>query len=126
MKTYAKIFLTALAVFFVFVFVFAPVNYLLVQAGVVEYENVGNVIEVEKVYDDSHPLAGFLNAVEEGKRTIRDIYINYLPAYVETAFLTKTVKDHINSPFTRFLSEIGNRIVRQKMEERKQANQNNK
>ncbi len=126
MKTYAKIFLTALAVVFVFVFVFAPVNYLLVQAGVVEYENVGNVIEVEKVYDDSHPLAGFLNAVEEGKRTVRDIYINYLPAYVETAFLTKTVKDHINSPFTRFLSEIGDRIVRQKMEERKQANQNNK
>ena len=126
MKIYARLFLTILSAFFVFVFVFAPVNYFLVQAGVVEYENVGNVIEVEKVYDDSHPLAGFLNAVEEGKRTIRDIYINYLPAYVETAFLTKTVKDHINSPFTRFLSEIGDRIVRQKMEERKQANQNNK
>jgi len=74
------------AVFFLFtlaVMVSAPLKLWLTNAGVIETENVGNVIEVEKVYKEGTFAAPLLNAVEEMKRSINDIYTNYIPFYVD-------------------------------------------
>ena len=115
MKIYARVFVILLCLLFAFPILYSPVYYFLCRAGVYEYDNVGNVIEVEKVYDEDHPFSGALNGFEEFKRTVRDIYINYLPAYVETTFAVKEIKTAVNAPFVKWLTSIGDELFKKSM-----------
>lgn len=117
-----KTFVIILAAFFAFLFLFAPINYLLVQKGIVDYENVGNIIEVEKVYEEGEFGAAFFNQIEEIKRTVKDIYINYLPWYVETTLFVKDFKGKVNAPTTTWLTQLGDKIIKEQLEARKKNN----
>lgn len=102
------------AVLFVFVFavaVSAPVKMYLTNAGVVETENVGNVIEVEKEYAQDAFCASFFNAVEGVKRDIKDIYTNYIPFYVDITTVAKNFSRTLNQPMSSLLMKWGNSMM---------------
>ena len=89
----------------------APLNLALTKAGVIPSENVGNVIEVEKVYEDGDFGAPVLNAIENFKRDLNDTYINYIPFYVGITSVAKDAQRNINHPITSYLLDEGNRIM---------------
>jgi len=98
-------------VFIIAVMVSAPVKMLLTNAGWIETENVGNVIEVEKVYPAGTFGAPFFNAVEEAKRDINDIYTNYIPFYVGLTSTAEGFTQRLNKSVSSFLLEWGNKIM---------------
>ena len=105
-----KIFAAVFFLFLIAVMVSAPVKLWLTNAGVVETANVGNVIQVEKVYDDDAFAASFLNAVEEMKRSINDTYTNYIPFYVDITSAAGDFTQSLNEPFANLLLNWGNEI----------------
>lgn len=93
------------------VMISAPAKMCLTNAGIVKTENVGNIIEVEKVYAEGTFGAPFFNAVEEIKRDINDIYINYVPFYVSMTSAAESFKQKVNQPVSSYLLALGNRIM---------------
>ena len=118
MKKKNRVFAVIISVLFIGVLIYAPIHAILMNAGVIEYENVGNIIEVEKVYDESHPLAVPLNAIEEGKRTLIDTYTNHIPFYLEVTTFARSLKRAINEPLTKWLQSVGDRIIRDKLKKK--------
>lgn len=110
-----KIFIAVLAVIFLFVFIYAPVHAILMKNGLIPYENSGNIIKPDKVYDDSHPLSAPLNMIEEAKRSVVDTYTNHIPFYSELTSFAKAVKRSINEPLTKAMQKIGDGIIRNKL-----------
>lgn len=107
-----KIFILVCSVFIFAVFAVSPVIYVLSENGIVSVENVGNIIEKEKTYEDSFPASSLLNSVEEGKRVLNDIYINYVPGYVPLTGFVTGINNSLNSGVTDFLGSWGNDIMR--------------
>ncbi len=106
-----KIFISIFCTFIIVVMFSAPIKLVLTQAGILEKENVGNIIEVEKVYEEGSFGASFFNAIEEAKRDINDTYTNYLPFYVKITSLAENFKQNINQPVASLLLEWGNQIM---------------
>ncbi len=112
-----KIFAVVFGLFLVVVMISAPVKTALTNAGIIESENVGNVIEVEKVYEEGTFGASLFNAIEEAKRDINDTYTNYIPFYVGITSTAESFKQRLNQPVTSFLLELGNKIMLERKEE---------
>ena len=91
-------------------------KYALCELGIMRNTNVGNVIELEKVYEEGSPGASLLNGFEEFKRDLKDIYTNYFPFYVETATIVNSAEEAVNRPLQAFLFEKGNEIAREKLQ----------
>ncbi|MBO6053782.1 MAG: hypothetical protein J6Q17_08595, partial [Clostridia bacterium] len=89
----------------------APLKLLLTESGIVAAENVGNVIEVEKVYEEGTFGAPLFNRIEELKRGITDVYTNYFPFYVGITTAANEFTAELNQPLTSFLMDRGNRIL---------------
>lgn len=106
-----KLFAIVFCVAIFAVMISAPAKMFLTNAGIVKNENVGNIIEVEKVYAEGTFGASFFNAVEEAKRDISDIYTNYVPFYVGMTSAAESFKQRINQPVSSYLLELGNRIM---------------
>ena len=106
-----KIFVAVLLVFVLAVAVSAPVKMYLTNAGLVETENVGNVIEVEKVYANDAFGASLFNGVEGVKRDLKDIYTNYIPFYVDITTAAKNFTRTLNQPMSSLLMKWGNSIM---------------
>lgn len=106
-----KLFAAVFFAFIIAVMISAPVKMFLTNAGVIETENVGNVIEVEKVYEAGTFGAPFFNAVEEAKRDINDVYTNYIPFYVRITSVAESFTQWLNQPVSSFLLDWGNQII---------------
>ena len=106
-----KIFATVFFLFILAVMVSAPMKLWLTNAGVIETENVGNVIEVEKVYKAGTFGASLLNAIEEMKRSINDTYTNYIPFYVDITSVAESLTQSLNKPVTSLLLDWGNQLL---------------
>jgi len=78
-----KLFFAFVLIFFLGLAIASPILNILMTLGVIPYENSGNIIEVDKVYEEDFPLSSVLNGFEEGKRIVRDTYTNHLPFYLE-------------------------------------------
>ncbi|MBE6560837.1 MAG: hypothetical protein E7662_06900 [Ruminococcaceae bacterium] len=115
-----KVFITVFASFLLLVMISAPAKRVLCAAGLIVNENVGNIIEVEKVYDPDSFAAPLLNGIEEAKREITDIYTNYIPFYVDITSIASTFTQSLNNPITALLLEAGNRDVLERMEAAKE------
>ena len=102
-----------LIVFVCAVAISAPLKMYLTDIGVVETENVGNVIEVEKVYPEGAFGASFFNTIEEVKRDINDIYTNYIPFYVDITTVAKNFTRTVNQPVSSFLMNLGNSLLKE-------------
>ncbi|MDD4772413.1 MAG: hypothetical protein PHZ09_02255 [Eubacteriales bacterium] len=102
-----KIFIGICGSFLLLVMIAAPVRRFLVFKGIVPDMNVGNIIEVDKVYDNDAFMGRFFNAIEEGKRNITDIYTNYIPLYLSVTTATTGIKNTLNEPMTLWLTEKG-------------------
>ena len=100
-----KVFLFVFCGLILLVMIAAPLNLALTNAGVVEKTNVGNVIEVEKVYEEGAFGAKLLNGIEEAKRGVREVYTNYLPFYVGVTSAAKEMTSAINRPVSGFLMD---------------------
>jgi len=112
-----KIFAMLFFIFLFAVMISAPIKMILTNAGIIESENVGNVIEVEKVYEEGAFGASLFNTIEEAKRDINDIYTNYIPFYVGITSAAEGFKQRLNEPVTSFLLELGNEIMLERREE---------
>ena len=110
-----KIFTGVICVFLLAVFIASPITYILSKNGTISVANVGNIIEVEKTYEDSFPGASFFNGIEEGKRTVNDIYINYVPGYVPITTFATDFNTKVNAGITDMLGEWGDQIVRDQL-----------
>lgn len=108
-----KIFISIFCIFILAVFIAAPINHYLQYKDIIPRENVGNVIEVEKVYDEDFPLHGLFNGIEEGKRLINDTYINYIPFYLTITNATKDIQRKINYDLNQWYTKKGNDIYRE-------------
>lgn len=93
-----KLFLIIFAGFVFLIMIASPLHYLLVTAGALEYENLGNVIKAEKTYEDDQFLSAQLNAIENGKAKLTDIYTNYIPGYNTVVIGTGGLKSDFNQP----------------------------
>ena len=115
-----KIFVSVFAAFLLLVMLSAPTKRVLCYAGLIVNENVGNIIEVEKVYDPESFAAPLLNGIEEIKRELTDIYTNYIPFYVDITSAANSVTQTLNNPITALLLDAGNKDVLARMEAAKQ------
>lgn len=106
-----KIFVAVFAAFIVAIMICAPTKMFLTKAGVIQTENVGNEIEVEKLYTAGTFGASFFNSVEQTKRDINDTYINYLPFYVPVTSAAEEFTQNLNRPVSKYLLDWGNRIT---------------
>ena len=106
-----KVFTAILCGFVLLVTLGAPLKLLLTDAGIVTTANVGNVIEVEKVYEEGTFGAPLFNRIEELKRDITDVYTNYIPFYVGITTAANDFTSGLNQPVTGFLMDRGNRIL---------------
>ena len=106
-----KIFVSVFCVFILGVMISAPLNAVLTHLEIVKTANVGNVIEVEKVYEEGTFGAPLFNAIEEGKRSVADVYTNYIPFYVNITTAAKSVEYTLNKSFAAYLLEKGNELV---------------
>ncbi len=104
-----KVFTCILVAFLIFVMIAAPVKRILTVNGLIEKDNVGNDIKVEKEYGDNVLGAPFWNGIEEAKRELTDIYTNYIPFYVDITSAAKTFTQNINAPISSFLMDFGNK-----------------
>lgn len=100
-----RIFIGICSGFLILVMIAAPARRLLVFLGMVPDMNVGNIIEVDKVYDDDTFLGPFFNFIEDGKRNITDIYTNYIPLYLSITTTATDIKNTLNEPMTLWLTE---------------------
>lgn len=112
-----KIFFIAVVALILAVFVYAPIHNILMSAGIVPYENVGNIIKVDKVYGEDELMADFFNGIEEGKRDIVDTYTNHIPFYLELTSFVKDFKQTLNAPIKKTFQKIGDDIVRDRLYE---------
>lgn len=112
-----KFFIAVFVTFLVAVMICAPTKMFLTKAGVIQTENVGNEIEVEKLYTAGTFGASFFNAVEQTKRDINDIYINYIPYYVPITFASENFTQSLNRPVSSFLLDWGNSIMAENRED---------
>lgn len=101
-----KTFIFIICGFMFLLMIAAPFIFILSKAEVIRTENLGNVITAEKVYDSDSLFGTQLNAIENAKATITDIYINYLPGYSIIVSEIGTLKVNINKPVYSMYSEI--------------------
>ena len=113
MKKRNLLFVSVIALLFAAMFLYAPIHSILMANGLIEYENVGNEITVENFYEDDVPLAAVLNGIEEGKRVIKDTYINHLPFYLTVTTKSAEIKRFFNKPIVTLLEKKGNEIVKE-------------
>ena len=105
-----KLFFAFVLIFFLGLAIASPILNILMTLGVIPYENSGNIIEVDKVYEEDFPLSGVLNGFEEGKRIVRDTYTNHLPFYLEMSAFTKDIQRKINHPVNQYFSDKSDEI----------------
>jgi len=103
-----KIFAVVFSVIFLFMFVGAPTVLVLTKLGVLEYNNLGNEITVDKVYDNSTAFGRAFNKIEQGKLNIKETYIDSLPFYEIIKDTYAPFKSSANQPFMNWLQEKGN------------------
>ncbi len=100
-----KVFIVLFSVLLLFGLIAPPITRILAENGIVEFEDLANYIEPEKVAPG--PLHDLLQGIENGKAEISDTYINYLPLYGDILSGLSKVKSDINRPTTSFLSDWG-------------------
>ncbi|MHB1151072.1 MAG: hypothetical protein ACYCWE_02460 [Eubacteriales bacterium] len=106
-----RLFISVFCAVLLFIMIGAPVKRILTDFGLIKSENVGNIIEVEKVYEDGAFLASFFNSIEQGKKLLNETYINHIPFYVDITTTAKAVKVSVNKPVTALLIDIGNDLL---------------
>lgn len=89
----------------------APLKHILTSFDIINFKNVGNIIEADKVYEEGSFGAPLFNGIEEIKRTINDTYTNYIPFYVDITAMASKFQQNLNRPVTSFLMNEGNRIM---------------
>lgn len=102
-----KILIAVACCFLALAFVSPLIRYCLCKAGLSEYKNTGNVIEVEKTYENST----LLNSIEGFKRDVKDIYINYIPGYFESTGFAGEFEQNVNRPVSSVLLKKGNEVA---------------
>ncbi len=103
-----KVFSALFVFIFLFMFIGAPITPILTEKGIIDYNNVGNQIEVDKVYDEGQPLGSFFNKIEKAKTEIKDTYINNLPFFLKITNTYKPLKNSINQPLINWFQNKGN------------------
>ena len=106
-----KIFTRIFTVFILAVFISAPLSYVLSKNGIISVANVGNIIKPEKTYEGDSLYARIFNGVEEGKRVVNDVYINYVPGYVPITSFVSGLTNTLNTPVSDSLGRWGNKIM---------------
>ena len=106
-----KVFVILCSFLFLALFVGAPLFLFLTNKGILPYQNVGNQITAEKVYEEDHPLYSFLTAIEEGKVAVKDTYINYLPGFLGITNYFKPLKSSIDRPLLDYFAAKGRELI---------------
>ena len=102
-----KVFAIVFSIIFLFMLVGAPAVRFLTDRGVLEYNNVGNIIEADKTYDEGTAFGRFFTKIENAKVYIKDTYINKLPFFLEITNFYKPFKNSLNRPMIDGLQRLG-------------------
>lgn len=111
-----KLFIAIFTVFILAVFLSAPLSYVLSKNGIISVANVGNIIKPDKTYEGDSTYAKVFTSIEEGKRVVNDIYINYIPGYVPITSSVTSAMSKINTPVTDMFGRWGESILLKKTE----------
>ncbi len=112
-----KLFIVLFSGIILIMLIAAPIKHILTDSGVLKSDNVGNIIEVDKVYSEDAFGADFFNGVEQVKRQINDTYINYMPFYVAITNTSRELQHDINEPISSLLLKKGNEITKLRRDE---------
>ena len=76
-----KIYIALVSAVFLFLLLWCPLMAALEKTGMVSFPDNKNYISPERTYEKGQLLSGLLNAIEEGKAKLQNVYTNYLPGY---------------------------------------------
>ena len=99
-----KIFISFICAVTLIVMIYAPFLKAIENAGIAQTEQMGNVIEPAKIYEDDNFAADILNKIEEAKAAAQDTYINYLPFYANVVTSVRNMKVNANQGINDMLS----------------------
>ena len=106
-----KLFAILFSLIFLFMFIGAPASLILTKHGLIEYNNVGNIIEADKTYDESTAMGRIFTDIENAKVKIKDVYINNLPFFLKITNSYKPLKSAVDSPVIDWLQSKGNENI---------------
>ncbi len=109
-----KLFIVLFCAMILVVMLCAPAKHVLTDLGILQSENVGNIIEVDKVYHEDAFGAAFFNGIEQVKRQINDTYINYMPFYMDITKAAKKTQRQINRPVSDYLGKTGSAVEKER------------
>jgi len=97
MYIYAMIFI------FLLMFIWCPVMYAFDRLNVVNFEDLRNYKDPDKVYEDDEFLADLFNSIEQGKADLNNIYTNYLPFYNQVITYLQNADRDAQSKFVELM-----------------------
>ncbi|MBQ3708361.1 MAG: hypothetical protein II889_10700 [Clostridia bacterium] len=100
-----KLYLAVIGIFFLVLLFGAPFLKAGYDAGVFEVRDLGNRGE-EAVFYDGTPIDGALNTLVRFKKSLNDLYTNFMPGYYETVFAYGKASDTLNAPTAALYADM--------------------
>ena len=100
-----KLYLAALGLLFVVLLFGAPFMKAGSEAGILKVPDLGNMGEEAEFYSGT-PLDGPLNALVSVRKTLTDLYADFMPGYYETVFTYGKVRDTLNAPTSSLYADM--------------------
>ena len=92
-----KLYLAVLGLLFILLLFGAPFMKAASDAGVAEVRDLGNMGEEAQFYEGT-PMDDALNALVRLKKSLTDLYADFMPGYYETVFAWGKARDTLNAP----------------------------
>ncbi|MBE6726527.1 MAG: hypothetical protein E7576_15265 [Ruminococcaceae bacterium] len=100
-----KLYLAALGLIFIVLLFGAPFMKAGADAGLFEVRDLGNMGEEAQFYENA-PEDGVLNTLVGFKKTLTDLYTDFMPGYYETVFAYGKARDTLNAPTASLYADM--------------------
>ena len=110
-----KIYLAVLGLIFIVLLFGAPFMKAASDAGVVKVRDLGNMGEEAQLYDGT-PFDGALNALVGLKKSLTDLYTDFMPGYYETVFAYGKARDTLNAPTAALYADMRSNAAQKPVE----------
>ncbi|MBQ3956023.1 MAG: hypothetical protein II680_09035 [Clostridia bacterium] len=100
-----KLYLAVLGLLFVVLLCGAPFMKAASDAGVLEVRDLGNRGEEAEFYEGT-PFDGALNKLVSLKKSLTDLYTDYMPGYYETVFAYGEASNTLNAPAAEWYADM--------------------
>ena len=100
-----KLYLAVLGLLFIVLLFGAPFMKAASDAGIAEVRDLGNMGEEARYYSGT-PVDAALTALVILKKTLNDLYTDFMPGYYETVFAYGKARDTLNAPTAALYADM--------------------